>query len=113
MLEDLNFQNPQPPSKKSFSIGESNNSCCPYRFDMSNLVFNRFPQFCLYSNISPPDQILTIFSPIILDPLISLSLHGSKLRDLSLSRCPQLSLYLPIAPIDEIWLLFTIFTSNT
>ncbi|KAK4706904.1 hypothetical protein R3W88_033547 [Solanum pinnatisectum] len=93
MSEDFTFENPQPPLKKSFSIGPG-----------GNLGFNRFPQLCLYPNIALPGGSLPLstFSPIMLDPLISLSPHGSDLRNLDLSRFPQLSLYPPVTPIGEI-----------
>ncbi|KAG5610256.1 hypothetical protein H5410_021537 [Solanum commersonii] len=98
MSEDLTLKNPQAPLKKSFSIGPG--GC---------------PQLCLYPNIAPPGQSLPLstFSPIMLDPLISLSPHGSDLRNLDLSRCPQLSLYPPVASIGEIcpFLSFSLVTS--
>ncbi|KAK4721648.1 hypothetical protein R3W88_011881 [Solanum pinnatisectum] len=88
MSEDLTLENPQPPLKKSLSIGAG---------------FNRFPQLCLYPHIAPLGRILppSAFSHVIRDPLVFMSLPRSDLSNLGLSGCPQLSLY-PPAPLGEI-----------
>ncbi|KAH0682937.1 hypothetical protein KY289_020689 [Solanum tuberosum] len=103
-FEDLTFKTPQPPLKKLFSNREGINSGSPYRSDLSNLDFSRFPELCLYRYVAPPSQNLPLsaFSPVMPDQLISLSPQGSDLRNLGLSRFPQLSLYRPIAPLGEI-----------
>ncbi|KAK4721656.1 hypothetical protein R3W88_011889 [Solanum pinnatisectum] len=87
MSENLTFKNPQPPLKKSSSNPGVENSGCPYRFDLSNLGFSRFPQLGLYPHIAPSGRILplSVFSPVMLDPLISLSPQGSDLSNLGLS----------------------------
>ncbi|KAH0682929.1 hypothetical protein KY290_021522 [Solanum tuberosum] len=109
MSEDLLLENPQPPLKKSLSIGAGKNSGIPYRYDQINLGFDRFPQLCLYPHIAPLGQIslLSAFSPVIPDPLVFLSPPGSDLSNLGLSRCPQLSLY-PPAPLGEILPLLSV-----
>ena len=58
MLEDLTLESPQPPLKKSLSIGEGQNLGIPYRSELSNFGFDRFPPFCLYLHIAPFGRIL-------------------------------------------------------
>uniref|UniRef100_M1DFK6 Uncharacterized protein n=1 Tax=Solanum tuberosum TaxID=4113 RepID=M1DFK6_SOLTU len=102
MSENLTFKNPQLPLKKSFSNPGVENSGCPYRSDLINLGFSRFPQLGLYPHIAPLGRILTlsVFSPLMLNPLISLSPQGFDLSNLGLSRCSQLSLCPPITAIE-------------
>lgn len=57
MLEDLTLESPQPPLKKSLSIGEGQNLGIPYRSALSNFGFDRFPPFCLYLHIAPFGRI--------------------------------------------------------
>ncbi|TMW87281.1 hypothetical protein EJD97_020152, partial [Solanum chilense] len=55
---DLTMENPQTPLKKSLSIGEGQNLGIPYRPELSNFGFDRFPPFCLYPHIAPFGRIL-------------------------------------------------------
>ncbi|KAK4721527.1 hypothetical protein R3W88_011760 [Solanum pinnatisectum] len=89
MSKDLTLETPQPPLKKSLSIGACQNLGSPYISDMSNLGFDRIPQLCMYPHIAPLGRILPLleFSPIIPDPLVSLSPPGYDLDNLDLCRC--------------------------
>ncbi|KAK6774003.1 hypothetical protein RDI58_029242 [Solanum bulbocastanum] len=104
MSEDLSFENPQLPLKRSFSARTCINSGSPSESHLSNLEFSRFPQLCLYLPTVPPCQNLPLskYSPVMPDPLTSLSSYGSYLSNLGIFRCPWLSLYLYIAPLGEI-----------
>ncbi|XP_015060233.1 transcription factor MYB44-like [Solanum pennellii] len=100
MSEDLTFENPQLPLKRSFSVVISINSRNPSE---SHLKFSRFPQLCHYPPTIPPcqDLHLSTYSPVIPDPLTSLSSYGYDLSNLGICRFPSLSLYPHIPPLVE------------
>ncbi|KAK4706547.1 hypothetical protein R3W88_033900 [Solanum pinnatisectum] len=100
MSEDLTLETPQPPLKKSLSIGACQNLGSPYVSDMSNLGFDRITQLCLYPHIAPLGRILPLlaFSPIVSDALVSLSPPGYDLDNLGLSRCENFPL-LSVSPV--------------
>ncbi|WMV25740.1 hypothetical protein MTR67_019125 [Solanum verrucosum] len=118
MSEDLTLENPQPPLKKSFSIGAGKNSVIPdplillslHGSDLCNFGFSRYPQLSLYPPIAPLGEILPLLSvsPVMHEPATSLSLYVSNINNLGLSRLPQLSHYPPSAPIGEIFTLSSV-----
>ncbi|KAK4727114.1 hypothetical protein R3W88_032031 [Solanum pinnatisectum] len=106
-IKDLSFEKPQLPLKRSFSIETCINSGSLSESHLSNLEFS---QLCLYPPTVPLCQNLPLskYSPVMPDPLTSLSLYGSDLSNLGISRCPWLSLYPHIAPLGEIFPLSSV-----
>ncbi|KAK4733819.1 hypothetical protein R3W88_008080 [Solanum pinnatisectum] len=128
LIKDFTLENPQPPLKKSFNIRAGKNSGSPYRSDLSNLGFDRFPRLCLYPHITPPAQILpfSVFlslyppiaplcgilpflsvSPVMHEPSTSLNLCVSNMNNLGFYRLPRLSLYPPSASLGEFFTLLS------
>ena len=53
MSEDLTFEKPQLPLKRSFSVGTCINLGSPSKSHLSNLEFSRFRQLYLYPPTIP------------------------------------------------------------
>ncbi|TMW80558.1 hypothetical protein EJD97_018368, partial [Solanum chilense] len=105
MSEDLTFEKPQLPLKRSSSVGTGINLGSPSKSHLSNLEFSRFPLLCLYPPTIPPCQCFphSTYSPVIPYPFTSLTLYEFYLNNLSISRYPWLRLYPYIAPLSEIF----------